>query len=523
MTMRTLLCACLLLASCGGANAPSIPMGTTIPTMQGSVLGASDGTTRAFLGIPYAAPPVGALRFRPPQPAPAWSGTKPATKLGPACPQIKTSLQGGGFDSTTNEDCLVLNVWTPNAPQTLKPVMVFIHGGGFVLGSGGDPLYDGTNLSHAGDVVVVTLNYRLGPLGFLAHPALDSEDPNHATSGNYGILDQRMALQWVHDNIANFGGDPANVTLFGESAVGNSVCVHLVSPGSKGLFQRAIVESGFCTVANFPTRDLWELQGTALSMTLGCAGDAGTVRDCLRSKSAEQVLEALPLRTELIFGAGVSWNPIVDGVDVPMQIQAAFKAGATAHVPLLVGANSDEGTLFFSKVFGAMIPDDASFRSTLSALYTPAQVDSILMNYSSSKDGSAQQAAIHFLGDAVVCDAKRVARLQTMNSDRAYLYYFTHPFAWIVPNLGAFHSAELPFVFDNPYTFIGLKPDEVPLSQAMQGYWTRFAASAEPNANAGSGAIAWPVYSVATDPYLQLDLTIQAGTGLRKDACAFID
>ena len=210
-----------------------------VATESGVVHGEKDGTIRHFLGIPYAAPPVGPLRWKPPQRAPAWQGTRDATVVGTQCPQT-LSYSGASYD----EDCLFLNVWTPSGAHDL-PVMVWLHGGAFIFGSGGDKYYDGSKLAQHG-VVVVTINYRLGVLGFLAHPALDVEDPSFPSSGNYGLLDQEAALAWVQRNIAAFGGDPKQVTLFGESAGGFSTCVQYLSSHTAGLFERAIAESGLC-------------------------------------------------------------------------------------------------------------------------------------------------------------------------------------------------------------------------------------------------------------------------------------
>ncbi|MBP6729758.1 MAG: carboxylesterase family protein, partial [Microthrixaceae bacterium] len=238
---------CLLsVLGCGDAGGGAGGGGGAGPVLDvtidsGPIEGKLVGSTRAFLGIPYAAAPVGDLRFRSPQPVEPWTDTRAYTEVGPGCPQSPV------FVTTVSEDCLTLNVWTPAAPSSAAlPVMVFLHGGAFVGGSGGQINYDGQRLSESGRVIVVTINYRLGPLGFLSHPALAAEDPAHATSGMYGLEDQTAALAWVKANAAAFGGDPGNVTIFGESAGGISACLHLVMPASAGLFDRAIIESGPC-------------------------------------------------------------------------------------------------------------------------------------------------------------------------------------------------------------------------------------------------------------------------------------
>ncbi|HLK37970.1 MAG TPA: carboxylesterase family protein [Polyangiaceae bacterium] len=259
------------------ASPTAIPTGLDLPTDKGPVHGSAAGGVRSFLGIPFGATTGGANRWKAPQPAAAWTSPRDVTKLGPICPQINPQTMG--YDPTGDEDCLSLNVWTPDpAPTSPLPVMVWIFGGAYEFGSGGSMPYGGAQLVPKGNVVVVTLNYRVGALGFFASGALAAEGSGGA--GNYGILDQRAALQWVQTNIANFGGDKNSVTLFGESAGGNSTCIHLVSPGSQGLFQRAIVESGLCTK---PAETLSgaETVGDAFASALGCSGSGALA--CLRA------------------------------------------------------------------------------------------------------------------------------------------------------------------------------------------------------------------------------------------------
>lgn len=525
MNTRPLPTTALLLAACGNPtpNAPADmapPAGDnlTIVTKQGPVHGFLDGTTRIFLGLPYAAPPTGGNRFRPPQPAAAWTDPRDATSYGPQCAQI--GIQGD-FAPNSVEDCLSLNVWAPAAatPEARRPVMVWAHGGGFILGSGSEPTYEGTKLSEAGDVVIVTINYRLGPLGFLSHPALTAEDAQHPGSGNYGLMDQQAALRWVQGNIAAFGGDAGNVTFFGESAGGISVCMHLAADGSRGLFQRAIMESGPCTYATQPSLADQEKQGQALAAAVGCTqGDAASVRACLRSKTPKDIMTALPGRPGLLGAGGYSWGPTVDGNFLAKQPREVFAAGKEIAVPLIVGSNADEGTLFYK--LGAALKDETETRAALGVFFTPTQIDSILKRYPLAGFASPTDAAIKVVSDVFTCDARRVARQHSAAGNATYEYHFTRAFQWIYPGLGAFHSAELPFVWGNPFAFIPIKPEEEPLSKAIQGYWTRFAKSADPN---GTGAIQWPAYKADTDSHLKLDLQIAAGTGLRKDACDFWD
>ncbi len=506
----------------GGGVAAPVAQPLEVKVEQGAVAGeAASEKTRAFRGIPFAAPPTGGNRFRPPQPAAPWSGVRDAKALGKACPQFKSSLGSGEakFDETTSEDCLTLNVWAPAAIATPRPVMVWVHGGGYQSGSGGDPVYEGTSLSEAGDVVIVTMNYRLGALGFAAHEALSAEDAAHPTSGNYGILDQRAALAWVRKNVAAFGGDPGNVTLFGESAGAMSVCMHLVAPGSAGLYHRAITESGICPVFPLLTKDAELAQGKALAAALGCEGDAAAIRSCLRAKTPAQLVTALPLKAEIIFGEGVSWGPNVDGVELPSQPREALAAKQQAKVPLLLGSNRDEGTMFV-KVLGAHFEDAAAIEATMAKAFSPAFASALADRYQFAAAKDLDAVAIELLGDAFVCDARRTARLHVAAGNPVYLYHFTRPYKVLIPDLGVFHSAELPFVWGNPFLFANLQEDDLPLSAAVQGYWTRFAAAGDPN---GGGAVAWPAYAPSSDRHLGLDLTIEAGSGLRKDACDWLD
>jgi para-nitrobenzyl esterase len=283
-------------------------------TDKGPVQGTVSGASRLFFAIPYAAPPVGDLRWKSPAPHAPWTTPVSAIQPGPACGQLD-ALTSMSFDTTTSEDCLTLNVWAPKAASSSPaPVMLWIHGGSFVIGSGGSPDYDGQALSEATGAVVVTINYRLGPLGFLALPALHSEDPAHPSSGMYGIEDQRAAMAWVQKNVAGFGGDPQNVTLFGESAGGISVCTHLISPPSKGLFQRAIIESGACATGLATTETAAQTQGANVAAKLGCSPSDLA---CLRGKKVDEVLLALPTSPFETITGGVSWGTVVDGLNLP--------------------------------------------------------------------------------------------------------------------------------------------------------------------------------------------------------------
>jgi para-nitrobenzyl esterase len=492
--------------------------GTLVATDRGSVQGSVAGKTRVFLGIPFAAPPVGDLRWKAPQPAAAWSDVLAATARGPACAQL--GALSPKFDSSSSEDCLTLNIWAPAAAgASAAPVLVWIHGGTFLIGSGGEAAYDGQRLSEATGAVVVTINYRLGPLGFLAHPQLKAEDPAYPSSGMYGFEDQRAALAWTRDNIGAFGGDPANVTVFGESAGGFSTCYHLVSPKSAGLFHRAIIESGACASGRTATEVAAEAQGQKLAETLGCDGADGL--SCLRGKPADEVLLALPSGAADILG-DVRWGPVIDGLNLPDDPRVLLEAGEMADVPTLLGTNANEGTLFFA-LGSTKVPDDDAYLALVEAL-APGHGEEILAEYPSRVYGSPQAAAAASLGDVVfVCPARRTARALAKAGIPAWLYHFTHaPSRALLPDLGAFHSAEIPFVFGNPSALLPNTPteEEAPLFAAMTGYWGRMSRTGDPN---GDGAFEWPAYAASTDENIVLDLTLSKQGGLRAAQCDFWD
>lgn len=505
----------------GGGSTTSTSSGTSadptlVTTDKGPVQGKILGKTRAFLGLPYAASPAGALRWKPPQPHVAWNTAIVADAVGPACPQFDDNT--GKLVAGTSEDCLTLNIWTPkDAPKTAAPVLFWVHGGGFVSGSGGDAVYDGQALSEATGSVVVTINYRLGPFGFLASSALSAEDPAHPASGMYGFEDQRAALAWVKANIALFGGDAKNVTLFGESAGGISTCLHLISPPSGGLFQRAIIESGACSTLTGTTKANAEAQGAALATALGCK-DAATTLTCLRGKTTEEVMLALKSASGMLSGDGANWFPSVDGVEVPDQPQKLLDAGKFAKVPTLIGTNKNEGTGF---VTGLNVTTPADYAALLEALF-PGRGAKVAAQYPLAMYGSGKAAVAEVLGDSLfVCPTRNTARALAKGGVATYVYQFTHavvtPFG---PELGVFHGSEIPFIFGNPFFTLMLTAEEKPLSNTMIGYWSRMAASGDPN---GMGALAWPKYDVASEQNIVLDLTPSTQKDLKKSVCGFWD
>ncbi len=464
-------------------------------TDRGLVRGVDVPGGREFLGIPYAAPPVGNLRWRAPQPAAPWRSPLDASKFGNHCPQFASPF---GVASTT-EDCLFLNVYTPHAGDRgrwddfgRRPVMVFIHGGAFETGESND--YDPHKLVDEG-VVVVTLNYRLGSLGFFANPVLTAESPE-ATSGNYGLMDQQEALRWVRRNIAAFGGDPDDVTVFGESAGGLSVHAHLASPRSHGLFNRAIAESGAYSLTQ-PTLATAEAQGTAFGTAVGCGQDAS----CLR---------AVPVSTLLAnqSSSPTAYMPNVDGKILPFNIGTAFATGQFNRVPVIEGSNHDEFRLFvallFELPFGPVTA--AEYPAFVAAeLGVPAQVVPLILAEYPLANYASPGLALGAIGTdaAFSCNTLEVQKLLSQYVP-TWGYEFNDPNApqRLLPPVsfpyGADHTAELQYLFDLPVTIPAppLTAAQEHLSSAMVSYWTGFARSANPNSFATP---LWQAQTPSTD------------------------
>jgi para-nitrobenzyl esterase len=518
-----ILLACTAAACSGGGNKGSDGDGGSqasgpvdIMTDKGVVRGSADSVARAFVGIPFAAPPVGALRFMPPKEAPAWSAPLQASTSPAECPQFDFN---GKVADGSSEDCLYLNVWTPLADVKNAPVFVWIYGGGFVTGSSGMPLYNGERLVEKTNAIVVSLNYRLGPLGFFAHPAVASA-VGAATAPPAGLLDQQMALRWVQRNIAAFGGDPTKVTIAGESAGGISVCAHLVMSGAQGLFANAIIESGLCNSFLFLSKAAAEDQANRLAAAVGCT-DAGQALGCLQGKTPEQILGALPGRRGFYGATGDTFGPVIDGVVLPKAPYDAIAAGSFVKVPTVMGTNLDEGALFRA-LWGSPPPTSNELRASLAVFYGSSHVSTIAAHY--PVDSDPAKALEDIWTDAVfACPTRKAARALAAAGTPTYLYQFTFPTVTPLYNVTTSHGSEIPFVFRNSYFNTDLADSDVPIADIFDGYWFSLVTSGNPNASPGQGALAWPMYAESSDQNLTIDMPPAVNTHLKQATCDFWD
>ncbi|WP_448609024.1 carboxylesterase/lipase family protein [Geodermatophilus sp. URMC 60] len=480
-----------VLAAPGAAAGGEPPL--VVPTEDGAVRGTVEEGSRLFQGIPYAAPPVGDLRFRPPAPVEPWGGVRDATEPGSPCPQLQDEFNPTG---SADEDCLSLNVTTPAGPEGRRgelPVMVWVHGGAWLTGAGSQ--YDASTLAVDGDVVVVTVNYRLGPLGFLAQRDLSAQNGDVA-SGSAALLDQQAALRWVERNIAAFGGDPDTVTVFGESAGGSSVCVQLASPSARGLFDRAIAQSYSCT-ERYDDLATAEATGDRVAAAVGCAGRTD-VAACLRDADVEALLRAWP------GGAFV-----VGGSALPVQPADAIAAGEHARVPVVHGNTRDETTLFTP--LEPLVSTGAPPSATLTAEEYEAELAArhgdrageVLARYPADAYPSPLRALAVVDSDAgnALATCAHVDAHEALSSargpTRVYAYQFrdrTAPPLVDFPFPGypedAQHGTELPYLFPGLFG-APLTAEQQELSATMVRYWTTFAATGDPN---GRGAPGWHRY-----------------------------
>ncbi len=475
-----------------------------VPTDKGPVRGVTTEATNQYLGIPYAAPPVGDLRWRPPRPVERWHGPRDATSFAPHCAQTESPFGS----ASTSEDCLYLNVFTPNTGKKGKghakdlPVMVWLHGGALVVGESDD--YDPARLVSQGRIVV-TINYRLGYLGFLAHPAFTAET---GTSGNYGLMDQQAALRWVQRNIKKLGGDADNVTIFGESAGGLSVNSHLASPRSAGLFDRAIGQSGAYSLEQ-PSLATAELRGAGTATGLGCPDQTAA---CLRSLPVETVLANQPTTTGSIV-------PTVDGHVLTQSIIDAFRSGEFNRVPVMEGDTHDEFALFAATniefTLGTFVWQPVLYSFVVGSLVQtvglPTTAGAVMAEYPlpASATSSAPNV-IAFATDALFACPTRRASQALSQFVPTFAYEFNDPDAPqpFVPaasfDYGAFHASELAYLFDST-TLGGHAPftdDQEALAAAMVSYWAQFAGQGDPN---GPATPQWPAFTAASEAVQSLE------------------
>ena len=474
----------------------------TITIDGGQIAGSIDNGVRVFKGIPFAAPPVGVLRWKAPQPVAAWSGVKRADTFGPQC--MQQPYPAGSLYATEpapmKEDCLYLNIWSAAAAGDKRPVMVWIHGGAWTRGSGATPTYDGAALAKKG-VVVVTTNYRLGPFGFLAHPELTAESAQRS-SGNYAILDHVAALRWVQRNIAAFGGNPANVTIFGESAGSWSVNVVQATPLAKGLFHRAIGESGAQFARNPRLADA-EKGGVALAKAVGADSLAA-----LRAVPAEKILEVQSFRS----------GGNVDGWVLPDEVRAIFAQKKQNDVPILVGSNANEWTTLSSPAQFPKTLDDFNRRMAAQFPGLARELDAV---YPVKADADIAEAMLGLGRDQTfTLEMRTWARMVTAGGRKAFLYQFTRIPPGPNPTLGAYHASEIAYAFNN----VGVRPwatdADRRLADQMSSYWVNFATTGDPN---GRGLPAWTPYELAEEPYLDLGDAVQVRHHLLKAQLDFLE
>ena len=493
-----------------GAPDSGLVLGSTdVLTQSGVVRGAQEGALQVFRGIPYAEAPQGNLRWTKPQAPAPWPGTLQTTEFGPDCAQLNNRGRVTGA-----EDCLTLNIWTARA-ATPRPVMVWIHGGGYVQGASSRAIYEGTQLAELGDVVLVSINYRLGVLGFLATEALAAERDDHA-AGNYGTLDQIHALKWVRDNIAAFGGDPDNVTIFGESAGGVSVCTMLGAPQADGLYHRAIIQSGGGCYSlarlNGPGTGPSALDiGIELSTEVGCI-DAVDPAACLRSLSFEQLTQAM----SQLSGSGLGLpdiGPNVDGVVLPQQPYARVLAQDSPSVPILIGSNADEAATFVGAV---PVPDRASFERLVRAAVGAANASGVIALYPPSEYPDPKQAYLDAFSDlSFNCPAQSFARTAASHAP-SYVYYFPHVLTGRLGAEGATHGSEIPFVFGTIDVSPAYQPtaDDRAVSSAMLSAWASFAHTGVPISTP-----AWPMYVPSDPQFIQFQAAPSIETDYRLGRC----
>ena len=507
------------------ADVQSVKISEEVLVTGGAVRGtrSEDGELLVFKGLPFAAPPVDELRWRYPEAVEPWQGVREADSFSPACLQNKrspNSFYGPGADDV-DEDCLYLNVWTTAKTQEDRlPVMVWIHGGALRNGHGGIPTYNGENFARNG-VVLVTINYRLGPLGFLAHPVLSNEDP-YGSSGNYGLVDQVAALRWVQENITAFGGDRDRVTIFGESAGSFSVNYLQASPLAAGLFHRAIGESGTALNGSPPIRGKATAEGEAaetagqrfVAKLLGLREGEEPSAEALRAASGEAVLATFATP-----GVNFPSRGNVDGWFLPDTVSSIFENGRQNDVPVIAGWNADEGP---SLIGDGGIHTLADYREMVTSRYGD-RAEEYLAVYPASNDEEARAASLKAAGAQIFGQGtRRWVRLQSQATANAFLYHFERvPPGRDSERYGSYHAAEIAYVFgtldaqDRPWA-----DTDRTLSETMAAYWVSFAEDGDPNAD---GLPEWPTYDTAKDPAMVFGDSVRVEHEVRKVELDLLD
>lgn len=484
-----------------------------VKTAQGKVHGKTinDNKVRAFLGLPYAAPPVGDLRWRAPELPIKWKGERDATKYGAHCAQGRVFEDMVFQDAGPSEDCLFLNVYTPadSTDKSKLPVMFWIHGGGYSGGASSEPRHNGDFLPLKG-VVLVTINYRLGVFGFLATSELAKEA--NGVTGNYGLMDMVAALEWVKSNIKKFGGDPGNVTIFGESAGSFAVSTLMASPMAQGLFQRGIGESGAALGGGVSLGGGSLAERTKVDDAWVATLGAASLKD-LRAMPTEKILDAA--KTKGMTG----FAPDVDGKFLTEPVADTYAAGKQAHVPLLAGWNRDEGSFMAARGMTA-----EQWKAQAEALYKNLAPE-FLKLYPGDTDEQALRSAVDYGSDSFIALGtwKWLEAHRKTGDSPVYRYHFElaatpskfHPGTW------AFHSDDIEYVFGTLDTRPGweVRPEDRKLSDQMMGYWTNFAKTGDPN---GAGLPEWPKYAVGDDPLIHLDSTIKSGPDTLRSRYEFL-
>ena len=487
-----------LIADPIGHTAPAAAFAQLVGTASGKLQGGVAGDVLAFKGIPFAAPPVGDLRWRPPRPAPHWDGIRQAVSYGHDCMQKPFAGDSAPLATEPSEDCLVLNVWRTAAAGAKLPVMVWIYGGGFVNGGSSPAVYDGSQFARQG-IVFVSFNYRLGRFGFFSHPALSREDAS-GPHANYGLMDQIAALKWVKRNIAAFGGDAGNVTVFGESAGGISVHMLMTSPAAKGLFRKAIVESGggravavgrYLRTQASGEPPSAEAVGLAFAKSVGIEGEDAASLAALRQLPAEKIVSGLNLAT--MFGPTTFAGPVVDGKIVVDEPETLYRAGKAAHVPLIVGANNFD--IGFSR---------AHTMDELVAPFGAAPAQQVLAAYDPDNSGKVSLVGTRMSMDQIMLEPARfVAKTLAGQGRTVHEYRFSYVAESVRQKYpGAMHASEIPFVFDTLQASYGDKvtAQDEKVAQLANAYWAAFAKSGDPN---GQDRPKWPAYDAAQDALIE--------------------